>query len=75
VLYVLLKLVVVPGLNLTKASLFDLLATTANPCLSGNPCNQALYAVLDSKTSLVVRKPEKSKWQTNYDTVKHCVGG
>jgi hypothetical protein len=54
--------------NSTKASLFDLSTTTANPCPSENPCIWALHAAVDSKTSPAVG-PEKSRWQTSYGTV------
>src|SRR5277367_4440708 len=40
--------------NSTKASLFDLSTTTANPC------NRALHVAVDSKTSLVVGNLRKA---------------
>jgi len=46
--------------NSTKASLFDLPTTTANPCPSENPCNRALHVAVDSRTSLVVGNLRKA---------------
>src|SRR2546421_9168002 len=46
--------------NSTKESLFDLPTITANPCPSENPCNRALHAAVDSKTSPVVGNPRKA---------------
>jgi hypothetical protein len=44
----------------TKAFLFDLPTTTANPCPRENPCNQALHAAGDSNTSPVMGNPRKA---------------
>ena len=77
VLYVLLKLSVVPGLcavvdaqELAEASLFDLPTTNANPYPSETPCSRALHAAVNSKTSPMVGNSQKSMWHTSYGTVK-----
>jgi hypothetical protein len=51
---------VVDAQELDEESLFDLPTTTANPCPSETPCNRALHAAVDSKTSSVVGNPRRA---------------
>jgi hypothetical protein len=58
VLYVLLKLAVVP--DLSPVVDIQLAYYTANPCPGRNPCNRVLHAAIDSKTSPAVGNQGKA---------------